>query len=644
MPGMRPEDVYELVNAGDPRLSPDGSTIAYTVTTIDRDKNDYRIQIWLAAVDGSREPRAFSSGETKDMQPRWSPDGRRIAFTSTREDDTPQLFVIPVDGGEPRRLTSSKEAVLDPVWSPDGTRILYTSRARSADYDEEDERKRAPRRITRLQFKLDNEGWTCDRRKHLYVVAADGSSDPLQLTDGDFEDASPRWSPDGEQIVFVSARHDDWDTTLVTDLYAIPASGGEPRRLTSSDGGCDGPAWAPDGKRIAYRYTPGVFDFPRHARIAVLDLATGERTVLTESLDLNCAPYPAMREVLWDDEQVLFAVEDQGNTHLYRARADGTKDPEPLIVGELGVTGYDARAGVLVHSAATPTRASEIFVGDRRITDHGEQFVAARDLLEPERFTAISKDGSEVGAWLVRPAGAEPGKRYPTLLSIHGGPYGQYGSKLFDEFQVYAGAGYAVLFANPRGSSGYSEAWARGINGAEGSGWGGVDHEDLMAVVDTAVERFDVVDPDRLGVIGGSYGGYMTSWIIGHDHRFKAAISERAVNDWTSMWGSSDYGWVFGAQHGSMLYEDPADWERISPITYAKDIQTPVMILHSENDLRCNIEQAEQLFTTLRLLKKPVEMVRFPAESHELSRSGSPAHRVMRFDVILEWFDRYLKG
>jgi dipeptidyl aminopeptidase/acylaminoacyl peptidase len=249
------------------------------------------------------------------------------------------------------------------------------------------------------------------------------------------------------------------------------------------------------------------------------------------------------------------------------------------------------------------------------------------------------------------------------LLNIHGGPFTQYGNGFFDEFQVEAGGGYAVVYCNPRGSSGYSEAWGRAIRGAgaaragasadaadptgpsaAGPGWGSVDYDDCMAVVDEALRRFDFIDAERLGVIGGSYGGYMTSWIVSHTDRFKAAVSERAVNSFVSMWGSSDAGWDMKGYFGSFLYEDVEAYLRLSPLSYAQNIHTPLLILHSENDLRCPVEQGEQLFVTLRQLKRPVEMVRFPAESHELTRSGSPIHRVQRFELVLEWFDRYLKG
>jgi dipeptidyl aminopeptidase/acylaminoacyl peptidase len=303
--------------------------------------------------------------------------------------------------------------------------------------------------------------------------------------------------------------------------------------------------------------------------------------------------------------------------------------------------------GALAFVASTYTTMREVYAGTeaRRISDVGSAFVAGRELAEPERFTAVSHDGYEVDGWIVRPAGFEPGKRYPTLLTIHGGPFTQYGTGFFDEVQVYSGAGYVVLFSNPRGGSGYSEAHGRAIRGPlgdAGPGWGVHDYEDLMAVVDTAVERYDFVDPERLGVLGGSYGGFMTSWIIGHTNRFKTAISERAVNNLVSMFGSSDLFWVFERQFGGPLWDNVDAYLERSPSTYAQQMETPVLVLHSEQDLRCNIEQGEHLFTLLRLLGKDVEMVRFPAESHELSRAGSPLHRVQRFETILEWFGRSL--
>jgi dipeptidyl aminopeptidase/acylaminoacyl peptidase len=645
---MRPEDVYRLTGVANPRISPDGTRVAYQVWSVDEEANDYRGAIWVAELDGSAEARRFTAGEKRDGSPHWSPDGRRLAFTSNRGPDKtkPQLYVMPADGGEPRKLTDEKEGVESMAWSPDSSRIAYTLRVRDPAYEEEDDAKRAPRRITRLLYKFNGVGWTGDRRRHVFLVDAEGG-EPRQLTDGDAEDGDPAWSPDGGSIVFSSLRGDRWDTEFISRLYSIDAAGGEPRQLTGDDGSFSMASFSRDGSRFAYRYEVEDGTYPHHGQIGVMSADCSDARLLTTALDLQCDTYPHVREPAWDGERLVFTVEDGGNVHLYSAAADGSSPPELLVGGEQQVLDFDVRNGTVVYTATTHTRPPELFVGAEQtpLTDASREFVDGHELVEAERFTAVSKDGTEVDAWLVRPSGFEEGRRYPALLSIHGGPFSQYGTGFFDEFQVYSGAGYAVLFSNPRGGSGHSEAWGRAIRGpigGAGPGWGSVDYEDVMGVVDTALERFDFIDPERLGVLGGSYGGYLTSWVVGHTNRFKAALSERAVNQLVSAFGSSDLFWVFERQFGGSMYDHTDEWLRMSPTTYAREIETPLLIVHSENDLRCNVEQAEHLFTLLRLQGKDVELLRFPAESHELSRSGSPLHRVQRFDAILEWFGRYL--
>jgi dipeptidyl aminopeptidase/acylaminoacyl peptidase len=646
---MQPDDVYELTGVGDPRISPDGTRVAYVVTTTDREQGEYRSAVWVATLEeGSEKPRRFTSGEKRDGSPRWSPDGRWLAFVSNRGDEKAQaqLYVMPADGGEARRLTDLKESVSEVTWSPDSTRLAFTARVRDEAYEEEDEKKRRPRRFTRLIQKLDSVGWTGDRRTHVFVVDLDGA-EPRQITDGDNENGAPTWSPDGRQIVFAATRGERWDTELINRLYSVDAEGGEPKQLTGDDGSYETPSFSPDGTRIAYRYILEDGTHPHHHQIGVMNADGTGATILTAALDRQCAPYPEYREPIWDGERILFTLEDGGNVHAYTVEADGTSDPLLLVGGELAISAYDTANGRLVYVASTHTTLRELYAttDGRRLTNVGDAFTSGRELVEPERFTAVSADGYEVDAWVVRPAGFEQGKRYPTLLNIHGGPFSQYTTGFFDESQAYAGGGYVVLFSNPRGGSGYSEEHGRAIRGPVGDagpGWGTRDYEDLMAVVDTALQKYDFVDPDRLGVIGGSYGGYMTSWIIGHTNRFKAAVSERAVNNLVSMFGSSDIFWVFERQFGGPLWDHTAEYLEKSPSTYAKNIETPVLVMHSEQDLRCNIEQGEHLFNLLRLLGKDVEMVRFPAESHELSRAGSPVHRVQRFEAILEWFGRYL--
>ena len=647
---MRPEDIYALTSVGDPRLSPDGRRVAYVVNRIDGEANRYRSAIWVAQLDGAEEPRQLTSGERSDGSPRWSPDGRWLAFVSNRdgeEEKAPaQLYVLPADGGEPRRLTDGKEDVDSIAWSPGSRRIAFTRRVQDAAYEEEDERRRPPRRFTRLFYKLDSVGWTGDRRKHVFVVDLEGGE--RQLTDGDCEDGEPAWSPDGGRIVFSSLRGDRWDVELVDALYEldVDAEGAEPRRLTQPDESGSMASFSPDGSLIAYRHEPEDGTYPHHGQIAVMRADGSDRRLLTTSLDRQCTPYPLVREPVWDGDRIVFRVEDGGNVHIYSVPADGSSEPALLVGGEQSIGLYDLRDGRLVYTASTSTRPHELFGEDgKRITSVCDDFVAGCRPAEVERFAAVSSDGTEVDAWLVRPSDFDETRRYPVLLTVHGGPFTQYETGFFDEVQVYAGAGYCVLYANPRGGSGHSEEWGRAIRGpgdGAGPGWGTVDYEDLMGVVDSALERFPFLDGDRLGVLGGSYGGFMTSWIVGHTNRFKAALSERAVNQLVSAFGSSDVFWIFERQFGGPMWEHVDDWLKMSPATYAREIETPLLVVHSENDLRCNVEQGEHLFTLLRLLGKEVEMLRFPGESHELSRSGSPVHRVQRFEAILEWFGRYL--
>lgn len=645
---MQPQDVYEIVNASDPRISPDGSRIAYVVTRMDAEANEYRSAIWVVPFDGSAEPVQFTSGERRDSTPRWSPDGKWLAFASSRGEDvkTPSnLYVIPAGGGEARKLTDQKESVESVAWSPDSTRIAFTARVRDEAYEEEDEKKRMPRRFHRVFHKLDSVGWTGDRRKQIFVLAVDGSAPETQLTSGDYENDAPTWSADGTQIFFDGLRDENWDTTLIGHIYVVDAAGGEPKRLTDDSASCGAASVSPDGSLVAFQYSLEDDTYPHHSQIGVMSPDGSNERILTASLDRQCAPYPDTREPIWDGDRIVFSVEDGGNIHLYAVKADGSAAPERIVDGEHVIGGYDVRDGKVAYTASTHTTMRELHADGRTLTNVGQAFMDGRELAEPERFTGRSKDGYEVDAWIVRPPGFDPGKRYPAILTIHGGPFTQYGTGFFDEVQVYAAGGYVVLFSNPRGGSGYSEAHGRAIRGPVGDagpGWGSVDYDDVMGVVDTALEQFDFIDADRLGVIGGSYGGYMTSWIIGHSNRFKAAISERAVNNLVSMFGSSDLFWVFHRQFGGPLWDHVDAYLEKSPSTYAKNIETPVLVLHSEQDLRCNIEQGEFFFSLLHLLGKEVEMVRFPSESHELSRSGSPRHRRIRFETILEYFGRYL--
>ena len=372
---MRPEDVYELTSVSEPRISPDGRRVAYVVNRIDREENGYRAAIWVAPLDGSEEPRQFTSGERRDGSPRWSPDGRWLAFVSNRDGEDEkkahgELYVLPADGGEPRRLTEGKEDVEWIAWSPDSQRVAFTRRVRDEAYEEEDERRRAPRRFTRVFYKLDSVGWTGDRRKHVFVADLDGNE--RQLTDGDCEDDEPGWSADGSRIVFTSQRGDRWDVELVDALYAleVDAKGSEPKRLSSLDESASMASFSPDGSLIAYRHEPADGTYPHHGQIAVMRPDGSDRRILTASLDRQCTPFPLVREPVWDGDRIAFRVEDGGNVHIHTVLADGSSKPELLVGGEQSIGLYDLVDGVLVYTASTSARPHELFIADgTRLTE-----------------------------------------------------------------------------------------------------------------------------------------------------------------------------------------------------------------------------------------------------------------------------------
>lgn len=671
---MRPHDIGRLSSVGSPAVSPDGSMVAYVLARVDPERNRYRSAVWLVPSDGSRPPWQLTAGDQEDSAPTWSPDGRHLAYTSSRGDAPERRYTVRVlplaSGGETITLITREESIGGLTWSPDGSRLAFRSRVRDHRYAEDDERARPPRRVDRLFPRLDNEGWTIDRPAHLHVVAVDGSGSERQVTFGPWDHGAPAWSPDGTRLALTAARHADADLDVVNDLWVLdvdvalappaepsaqppgkpPSSGEGPglRRLTATDGAYDWPSWSPDGSTLAALHIPGRIGF-WHTQVTLVDVASGARRTPTTVLDRNCAPYPGARAPVWDGDALYFGVEDGGCVHLYRLRGDTC---EPAVTGTRWITGYDARAGVLAFSATSstePTEISAVSAGEeRQLTTHQSAFRTSCLALPAEKFTVKSGDGCALDAWVVLPPGVPPGERRPVLVNVHGGPHTQYGERWFDEFQLYAAAGFVVVYTNPHGSTGYSQEFARAIMSPlssedPGTGWGGIDYDDVLAVLDAALERYPVADPTRVGIMGGSYGGYLTSWAIGHTDRFAAACSERAVNNLLSEEWSSDAAGYFRFELGVGHLEHSEEYLRMSPITYVKDITTPVLILHSESDLRCPTEQADCLWVALRLLGKDVEYYRFPAESHELTRSGSPRHRVQRAEIILEFFRRRLR-
>ncbi len=648
---MTPQDITRIRWVSDPQISPDGQRVAFVVTTLSDERDEYLANIWVVDAAGG-EPRRFTTGPGRDTTPRWSPDGQRLAFIAARGPKAqPQLYVMPADGGEPAPCTDMQNAVADPVWSPDGTRLAFVSRVGGwqEPEDEEERRKSKPVRvISILKYKFNGLGFTYDRRPHIFVVAAAGG-EPQQLTHGDWEDASPAWSPDGQLLVFASARHTDWDYDHAADAWVVASEGGEPKRLTDTAGPLECPGFSPDGQMVAYLGHRYVNESGRNIRVFTVPFAGGTPRCLTADFDGHCSSFSSLPRPIWspDGAGLFVLVEARGDTHVYRVSATGAAAPACIIGGARQVTGLSAsRDGTrLAFTATDAVTPAEVFLchgdgtGERRLTDLNRDWQDEVALSTPQRL-GYRRDGFDLDCWVMKPYGFTPGKRYPALLNIHGGPHMKYGSTFFDEFQVYAGAGYAVVYVNPRGSQGYGEAFTRSVIGD----WGGGDYTDVMAGLDEALRGCEFIDPQRLGVMGGSYGGFMTSWAVGHTQRFKAACSERAVNNTYTLFGTSDIGHSFSELESGYLPWDNIQWYiDHSPLTYAKEITTPLLIIHSEDDLRCYMEQAEQLFIALKKQRKEVLFVRFPDENHELSRNGKPRHRLERFRFILEWFAKYLQ-
>jgi dipeptidyl aminopeptidase/acylaminoacyl peptidase len=648
---MSPQDLTRIRFVSDPQISPDGRRVAFVVTTLSEDKDQSLANIWMVDTAGG-EPRRFTTGPKRDTKPRWSPDSTSLAFLSEREGHPKaQLYVMPAAGGEPTRLTNLPHGVMSHVWSPDGSRLAFVARVggwQEPTNEEERQRSKPVRVITTLKYKANGEGFIYDRRPHIFVVSAEGG-EPRQLTDGDFADSDPDWSADGMHVAFISARHDDRDYDNASDVWIVSAHGGAARRLTDTAGPVSSPAFSPDGRSIAYLGHRYRHDSGRNKRVFTMPVAGGEPMCLTSALDRTCVPFFSSVAPLWstDGRWITFAIEDHGDIPIYRVRADGTTTPERIIAGERQVTGLSgSRDGALLAFAAMdPVSPAEVFLchtdgtSEKPLTDLNRAWKAEVTRSQPERFR-YERDGHQLDGWVMRPFGFAPGQRYPALLNIHGGPHTQYGHNFFDEFQVYAGAGYAVIYTNPRGSQGYGEEFTRAVIGD----WGGGDFADVMVGLDEALHRYDFIDAERLGVMGGSYGGFLTSWTVGHTNRFKAACSERAVNNTYTLFGTSDIGHSFSeAQSGHLPWENMQWYIDHSPLTYAKEITTPLLIMHSESDWRCPMEQAEQLFVALKKQRKEVLFVRFPDEDHELSRAGKPRHRLERFRHLLDWFGKYLR-
>ncbi|WP_116114266.1 S9 family peptidase [Amycolatopsis ruanii] len=644
---MRPSDLELLAVPGTPALH--GTLLLTAVTTPDLGGNTYRGSLWRAAPDGGAA-RQWTHGE-RDTDPAISPDGRWVAFLRANG-GKPQLHVMPADGGDARRLTELPPGGGVPVWAPDSRRIAFTARLPEAGrYGAPDEDgevlepdAEAPRRITRYDYRLDDVGFLRDRPRRLFVIDTTDTTDPGEpepLTDDRADVSDPAWLPDGSALLVVAPREWGGADTEESDLYLVPAGGGEPVLAVRTAGSAAKPAVFPDGTVCFYGPE---FTWPhvvaRNVGLWSAELpADGEPAKprrLTDAESVCCTtdvPPAPFRD------QILVTVLNRGAVELRAVPRDADRapldGPGRLLGGRSAVRSFAVHEERIAAVVARPDSSGEVVLLDGRservLTDFSKP-VRESGLRPVEELTTTAPDGYPVHGWLVRPEGEGP---HPVLLVVHGGPFAAYDWGLFDEAQVYASAGYAVVMGNPRGSAGYGESHGQAIV----HGLGTVDVDDVLALLDAALARDDL-DSSRVGVMGGSYGGFMTTWLAAHHgSRFRAAWSERAVNAWDSFTGSSDIGWFFTEAY---VGADPVVQRERSPLTYASQIRIPFAVVHSEHDWRCPVEQAQRLFVELKRTGTEVEMLLFPGEGHELSRSGKPRHRVQRFDAILEWWSRHL--
>ncbi|WP_298404125.1 S9 family peptidase [uncultured Chloroflexus sp.] len=666
------DDLYELGWLEDPRLSPDGRMAAAIWVTVDRVNNGYRRQIVVVPTAGG-PLRRFTRGK-QDRQPRWSPDSKWLAFVSDRDDERGQIYVIPVDGGEARQVTSMPNGASDPAWSPDGRWIAFLSSVNAEEQAREDsgelpppptdawEARRAreqrqhdeelrndPRVVTKLPYRSGTTYFD-DRRRHIYVIEIgdeDTPATPRRLTSGDLHYSAPVWMPAGDALLSTATRDPEADSLFAYyDVMRIPLDGSLPQALTSPGFSYFDPQPSPDGSQIAFLRLNEARLLGEGRRVAIVPAEGGEPHDLTAHTDLNIAQFH------WqpDGQGVLFSAGWRGDAHVYQIGLPGTPTyrngmtlvGRPRIVSEFDV----GRDGSIAFVAGSPANPCDLYFRsadghERRLTAINDRLLSQRIIMPIEELLYLAPDGSEVQGWVLHPPDFDPTHRYPLAVYIHGGPHVMWGPgfrSMWHEWQTAAARGYVVFFCNPRGSEGYGELWRDAIRG----NWGEADAPDILAGIDTLVVRGSI-DPDRIAVTGGSYGGYMTAWLIGHDDRFACAVAARGVYNLLTQHSTSDAHELIEIEFGGYpweLYEEL--WDH-SPLAHAHKIQTPLLLLHSELDYRVPISEAEQLFAILRRQKKVVELVRYPREGHELTRSGEPRHRADHMRRTLEWFDRYCR-
>jgi dipeptidyl aminopeptidase/acylaminoacyl peptidase len=666
-------DLYKFTWIADPQISPDAQTVAFVQVTVNEKDNRYESSLYTVPASGRTAPQRITSG-TRDTAPRWSPDGSWLAFVRPNDKDTPQVYLLPMHGGEARALTDLPKGAAGPVWSPDGRTIAFTSTTIADDLKKPDpaakpEKKSDVKVVTRAVYRANGNPTyvDADRHTHIWTAAVSDKGDrvePRAITSGDFDERGPQWSPDGAKLYFVSDRvAESYYNAGDSDLYSVPAAGGEMTKVASIDGSIGSVSVAPDGRRLAFVGTLTGQPIRSYSQpdLWVVEATPGSAPRnLTESYDFDVAggiggdqssPRGEQpRPIVWsrDGASLIVATAEKGSSNLKRIQiASGRMDP--VTAGEHDIVAYTAApTGAIAATLSTQTNIGDIAIvkatdtaaNPAAITHVNDAVFADIAQSEPEEIWYTSFDGRKVQGWILKPADFDPSKKYPLILEIHGGPHSAYGNVYTHEFQWMAAKGYVVLFTNPRGSTSYGQEFGNLIQYR----YPGDDYKDLMAGVDEVIKR-GYVDATRLGVTGGSGGGLLTNWTITQTQRFKAAVSQRDIADWYGFWFTADFTLFQATWFRKAPWEDPQDFAARSPITHVANVTTPLMLVLGDADYRTPPgEGGEMMFRALKYRKIPTVMVRFPRETHELSRSGEPMHRVERLQHIVGWMDKWLQG
>lgn len=654
--GIEAEDLYRLASVTDPRLSPDGTKAAFVHTTMSKEKNDYVSNIFVLDLP-TGEYEQWTYGKDRNTAPRWSPDGKKLAFVSNRTDKN-QIYVMPVTGGEARPVTKLKNGATNPVWSPDSKTIAFHAVVKSgepleATEKEEENKKKEPEpvEVTKMKYKADTVGLYTGKYQQLALLDVETEKVEL-LTEEERHHTVLDWSPDGRYLVFSADYSEDEDFSFIQDIYLYDLETKEKRNLTNGQGLFFDGKFSPDGRYVAMIGNDFTYKNATLNGVWLYDLENQELKNISQSWDIPVGDYVAADfqqgavspGIIWtgDSSGIYFTASESGSVNLYFTDLAGNYRAVTKEEGHL--FGVSLTAGKAVATVSYPVEPSEVYSIDLstgkldKLTSFNKKALENIELSRPESFTYKSVDDWTVHGWIMKPVGFEERKKYPLILEIHGGPHTMYANTYFHEMQMLAAQGFAVLYVNPRGSHGYGQQFVDAVRGD----YGGKDYEDLMAAVDYALETFDFIDETRLGVTGGSYGGFMTNWIVGHTNRFKAAVTQRSISNWISFYGVSDIGYYFNEWQHLLDKNDFEGLWKISPLRYVDQIETPLLILHSEEDLRCPIEQGEQLYIALKHRRKTTKLIRFPKSNHELSRSGIPNLRMRRLHYIKDWFIEYL--